>query len=145
MTNSLAKSNGNNYDNEVQINRFSLNGIYKINNPKNKWKHLFNSRIVLDKKNLSPLTFSYSFNRVLAKDFKIYINMGKVYRFPILMIYWSPEEMKISTQKMATAQILVCYGLKTSQIPNYILNLLFILDGLTTGLYGSQLVFTGLQ
>ena len=91
LTNSLAKSNGNNYDNEVQINRFSLNGIYKINNPKNKWKHLFNSRIVLDKKNLSPLTFSYSFNRVLAKDFKIYINMGKVYRFPTINdLYWSP-------------------------------------------------------
>ena len=91
LTNSLAKSNGNNYDNEVQINRFSLNGIYKINNPKNKWKHLFNSRIVLDKKNLSPLTFSYSINRVLAKDFKIYINMGKVYRFPTINdLYWSP-------------------------------------------------------
>lgn len=91
LTNSLAKSNGNNYDDEVQINRFSLNGIYKINNPKNKWKHLFNSRIVLDKKNLSPLTFSYSLNRVLAKDFKIYINMGKVYRFPTINdLYWSP-------------------------------------------------------
>ncbi len=91
LTNSLAKSNSNNYDDEVQINRFSLNGIYKINNPKNKWKHLFNSRIVLDKKNLSPLTFSYSFNRVLAKDFKIYINMGKVYRFPTINdLYWSP-------------------------------------------------------
>ena len=91
LTNSLAKSNSNNYDDEVQINRFSLNGIYKINNPKNKWKHLFNSRIVLDKKNLSPLTFSYSLNRVLAKDFKIYINMGKVYRFPTINdLYWSP-------------------------------------------------------
>ena len=91
LTNSLAKSNGNNYDDEVQINRFSLSGIYKINNPKNKWKHLFNSRIVLDKKNLSPLTFSYSLNRVLAKDFKIYINMGKVYRFPTINdLYWSP-------------------------------------------------------
>ena len=91
LTNSLAKSNGNNYDDEVQINRFSLTGIYKINNPKNKWKHLFNSRIVLDKKNLSPLTFSYSLNRVLAKDFKIYINMGKVYRFPTINdLYWSP-------------------------------------------------------
>ena len=91
LTNSLAKSNGNNYDNEVQINRFSLTGIYKINNPKNKWKHLFNSRIVLDKKNLSPLTFSYSLNRVLAKDFKIYLNMGKVYRFPTINdLYWSP-------------------------------------------------------
>ena len=91
MTNSLAKSNGNNYDNEVQINRFSLTGIYKINNPKNKWKHLFNSRIVLDKKNLSPLTFSYSLNRVLAKDFKIYLNVGKVYRFPTINdLYWSP-------------------------------------------------------
>ena len=60
LTNSLAKSNGNNFDNEVQINRFSLTGIYKINNPKNKWKHLFNSRIILDMKNLSRLTFSYS-------------------------------------------------------------------------------------
>lgn len=91
LTNSLAKSNGNNYDNEVQINRFSLTGIYKINNPKNKWKHLFNSRIVLNKKNLSPLTFSYSLNRVLAKDFKIYLNMGKVYRFPTINdLYWSP-------------------------------------------------------
>lgn len=91
LTNSLAKSNGNNYDDEVQINRFSLTGIYKINNPKNKWKHLFNSRIVLEKKNLSPLTFSYSLNRVLAKDFKIYINMGKVYRFPTINdLYWSP-------------------------------------------------------
>ena len=91
LTNSLAKSNGNNYDNEVQINRFSLTGIYKINNPKNKWKHLFNSRFVLDKKNLSPLTFSYSLNRVLAKDFKIYINLGKVYRFPTINdLYWSP-------------------------------------------------------
>ena len=91
LTNSLAKSNSNNYDDEVQINRFSLNGIYKINNPKNKWKHLFNSRIVLDKKNLSPLTFSYSLNRVLAKDFKIYINVGKVYRFPTINdLYWSP-------------------------------------------------------
>ena len=91
LTNSLAKSNGNNYDDEVQINRFSLTGIYKINNPKNKWKHLFNSRIVLDKKNLSPLTFSYSLNRVLAKDFKIYLNMGKVYRFPTINdLYWSP-------------------------------------------------------
>ena len=58
LTNSLAKSNGNNFDNEVQINRFSLTGIYKINNPKNKWKHLFNTRIIFDKKNLSPLTFS---------------------------------------------------------------------------------------
>ena len=91
LTNSLAKSNGNNYDNEVQINRFSLTGIYKISNPKNNWKHLFNSRIVLDKKNLSPLTFSYSLNRVLAKDFKIYLNMGKVYRFPTINdLYWSP-------------------------------------------------------
>ena len=91
LTNSLAKSNGNNYDNEVQINRFSLTGIYKINNPKNKCKHLFNSRIVLNKKNLSPLTFSYSLNRVLAKDFKIYLNMGKVYRFPTINdLYWSP-------------------------------------------------------
>ena len=91
LTNSLAKSNGNNFDNEVQINRFSLTGIYKINNPKNKWKHLFNTRIILDKKNLSPLTFSYSLNRVLAKDFKIYLNMGKVYRFPTINdLYWSP-------------------------------------------------------
>ena len=91
LTNSLAKSNGNNYDNEVQINRFSLTGIYKINNPKNKWKHLFNTRIIFDKKNLSPLTFSYSLNRVLAKDFKIYLNMGKVYRFPTINdLYWSP-------------------------------------------------------
>ena len=91
LTNSLAKSNGNNFDNEVQINRFSLTGIYKINNPKNKWKHLFNTRIIFDKKNLSPLTFSYSLNRVLAKDFKIYLNMGKVYRFPTINdLYWSP-------------------------------------------------------
>ena len=91
LTNSLAKSNGNNYENDVQINRFSLTGIYKINNPKNKWKHLFNSRIIIDKKNLSPLTFSYSLNRVLDKDFNVYVNMGKVYRFPTINdLYWNP-------------------------------------------------------
>ena len=59
-------------------------------------------------------------------------------------LYWSPGEMKISIQKMATAQ-LACYGLKTSQMPNYILNQLYILDGLTTGLYGKQMVLIGLQ
>ena len=91
LTNSLAKSNGDNYENEVQINRLSLTGIYKINNPTKKWKQLFNSRIILDSKNLSPLTFSYSLNRVLAKDFNIYVNMGKVYRFPTINdLYWSP-------------------------------------------------------
>ena len=91
LTNSLAKSNGNNYDNEVRINRFSLTGLYKINNPKNKWNHLFNTRLILEENNLSPLTFSYSLNRLMTKDFKIYLNIGKVYRLPTINdLYWNP-------------------------------------------------------
>lgn len=91
VTNSLAKSNGNNFNNNVQINRYSITGIYKINNPNKKWKQLFNARIILDNNKLSPLTYSYSLNRIITKELKFYVNMGKVYRLPTINdLYWNP-------------------------------------------------------
>lgn len=91
VTNSLAKSNGNNFNNNIQINRYSITGIYKINNPNKKWKQLFNARIILDNNKLSPLTYSYSLNRIITKELKFYVNMGKVYRLPTINdLYWNP-------------------------------------------------------
>ena len=91
LTHLIAKSSGNNFSSKVQINRLSLNGIYKIKQQKKRINHLFNARVLIDNNYLSPLTFSYSFNKKILKNSEIYINFGKVYRFPTINdLYWFP-------------------------------------------------------
>ena len=91
LTNSLASSNGNNYLGKAEINRTSITGSYKLNNPKYRLKHLITSSVLFDDKNLSPLTFSYSLKREFYNNFNLYFNAGKVYRFPTINdLFWSP-------------------------------------------------------
>ena len=91
LTNSLASSNGNNYLGKAEINRTSITGSYKLNNPKYRLKHLITSSVLFDDKNLSPLTFSYSLKREFYNNFKLYFNAGKVYRFPTINdLFWNP-------------------------------------------------------
>ena len=91
LTNSLASSNGNNYLGKAEINRTSITGSYKLNNPKYRLKHLITSSVLFDDKNLSPLTFSYSLKREFYNNFNLYFNAGKVYRFPTINdLFWNP-------------------------------------------------------
>ena len=52
LTNSLASSNGNNYVDIAEINRTSLTGTFKVNNPKYQLKHLITTSLLFDKKYL---------------------------------------------------------------------------------------------
>ena len=63
LTNSLASSNGNNYLDIAEINRTSITGSFKVNNPKYRLKHLLTTSLLFDNKYLSPFTFSYSLKR----------------------------------------------------------------------------------
>ena len=91
LTNSLAKSNGNNYLSIAEINRTSITGSFKLNNPKYRLKHLITSSVLFNKKNLSPLTFTYSLKREFYNNFNLYFNAGKVYRFPTINdLFWNP-------------------------------------------------------
>ena len=75
LTHFIARSNGNNYSSNVQINRLSLNSIYKIKKTKNGIHHLFNARVFIDENYLSPLTFSYSLNKKILKKSEVYVNL----------------------------------------------------------------------
>ena len=91
LTNLIAKTNGNNYLDKIQVNRLSLTSSYKIKKSDTSWNHLFNSRVLMDENYLSPLTFSYSLNKKIFKRSDLYLNFGKVYRFPnINDLYWNP-------------------------------------------------------
>ena len=91
LTNSLASSNGNNYLDIAEINRTSITGSFKINNPKYRLKHLLTTSLLFDKKYLSPFTFSYSLKRKFHNHFNLYFNTGKVYRFPTINdLFWNP-------------------------------------------------------
>lgn len=91
LTNLIAKTNGNNYLDKIQVNRLSLTSSYKIKKSDTSWNHLFNSRVLLDENYLSPLTFSYSLNKKIFKRSDLYLNFGKVYRFPAINdLYWNP-------------------------------------------------------
>jgi iron complex outermembrane receptor protein len=91
LTNSLASSNGNNYLDIAEINRTSITGSFKLNNPKYRLKHLITSSLLFDKKYLSPFTFSYSLKREFHNHFNLYFNAGKVYRFPTINdLFWNP-------------------------------------------------------
>ena len=67
LTNLIAKTNGNNYLDKIQVNRLSLTSSYKIKKSDTSWNHLFNSRVLMDENYLSPLTFSYSLNKKIFK------------------------------------------------------------------------------
>ena len=91
LTNSLASSNGNNYVDIAEINRTSLTGTFKVNNPKYQLKHLITTSLLFDKKYNSPFTFSYSLKREFYNHFNLYFNAGKVYRFPTINdLFWNP-------------------------------------------------------
>ena len=91
LTNSLASSNGNNYLDIAEINRTSITGSFKVNNPKYRLKHLLTTSLLFDKKYLSPFTFSYSLKREFHNHFNLYFNAGKVYRFPTINdLFWNP-------------------------------------------------------
>ena len=91
LTNSLASSNGNNYSDIAEINRTSLTGSFKVNNPKYRLKHLLTTSLLFDKKYHSPFTFSYSLKREFHNNFNLYFNAGKVYRFPTINdLFWNP-------------------------------------------------------
>jgi len=91
LTNSLASSSGNNYLDIAEINRTSITGSFKVNNPKYRLKHLLTTSLLFDKKYLSPFTFSYSLKREFHNHFNLYFNAGKVYRFPTINdLFWNP-------------------------------------------------------
>ena len=91
LTNSLASSDGNNYLDIAEINRTSITGSFKVNNPKYRLKHLLTTSLLFDKKYLSPFTFSYSLKREFHNHFNLYFNAGKVYRFPTINdLFWNP-------------------------------------------------------
>ena len=91
LTNSLANSNGNNFNETAKINRTSFTSSFKINNPDFKLKHILTTSILFDNNNLSPITFTYSLKREFLNQFNVYLNTGKVYRFPTINdLYWNP-------------------------------------------------------
>ena len=118
MTNSLASSNGNNYLGKAEINRTSITGSYKLNNPKYRLKHLITSSVLFDDKNLSPLTFSYSLKREFYSNFNLYFNAGKVYRFPTINdLFWSPGgNLDLLPEKGYTSDIGVIWNKKIHKV-----------------------------
>ena len=118
LTNSLASSNGNNYLGKAEINRTSITGSYKLNNPKYRLKHLITSSVLFDDKNLSPLTFSYSLKREFYNNFNLYFNAGKVYRFPTINdLFWSPGgNLDLLPEKGYTSDIGVIWNKKIHKV-----------------------------
>ena len=91
LTNSLATSNGDNFNEIARINRTSFTSSFKINNPDFKLKHILTTSILFDNNKSSPITFTYSLKREFLNKFKVYLNAGKVYRFPTINdLYWNP-------------------------------------------------------
>lgn len=88
LTNSNASSKSLNYEKKVAINRTALTTSYIVN--KKGWKHLFNTRFLMDNGEVSPMTYSYGLSKIFKK-INFFTNIGKVYRLPTINdLYWNP-------------------------------------------------------
>ena len=118
LTNSLASSSGNNYLNIAEINRTSITGSFKINNPKYRLKHLLTTSMLYDKKYLSPFTFSYSLKREFYNHFNLYFNAGKVYRFPTINdLFWNPGgNINLVPEEGYTSDIGIIWNKKINKV-----------------------------
>ncbi len=91
IMNSYCFSNGNNFSQKINQNRWSATFLYNWKSKNKKWSQSLNTRQVINDNKFTPLTFSYGINWKPSNKLNFYGNIGKLYRLPTINdLYWSP-------------------------------------------------------